>query len=177
MSALVSLRSYAVWVLLLLSACSAKPNVAEQMRRSRAFEVLMTKGVLELRSGAPHYAESAEGYFAMADELVPGTARAADAFGCLAFRSGRIVDARRLFREALRRDPAYARAKSHLALVEALEKNYMRASELYRQATEQDPLDGRIRRHYAEFLLNIGQDIEGARERAKAEALSDLPKR
>ena len=177
MSADAILRACAVGVVLLLGACSAKPNLAEQMRRSRAYEALMTKGVLELRKAGLSHEESAEGYFAMADELIPGTARAADAFGCLAFRSGRISEAKRLFAEALRRDPGFARAKAHLALVETLDKNYKQANDLYRRATNEDPLDGRIRQHYAEFLSKIGQKDDGARERAKAKAVLELPKR
>ncbi len=155
----------------MLSSCAPKIGLDERVARQRSYEDLLSKAVLALRVSDKQSLYRADAMLRLAEELVPRTARVADALGCLAIRNSENEKAKSFFQEALRRDPYYARAHAHLGFLAEVEGRKDEASSYYETAIRLAPLDPRVRWNYASYLYGRNSKEEGTRELEKALSL------
>lgn len=141
----------------LLTACSVRPSLEDQIKRQKKLELLLTEGVKYLRAENIEKAESA---FLLAYELAPNDARVSDSLGCIAWRRNDFDRAEANFNRAVLLNPAYSPAIAHLAQLAERRGKLVEAKKLYDRAVKLDPLNYRARNNRAALIIDSLQSSE-----------------
>lgn len=121
-------------------------QISALLRRSRA----------ALNDGRREQTDRAEALLDLAASLKSHDARVVDGLGCVAWRRGLIMEARRRFQEAIDLDPAFDAAYMHLALAEQVLGNLNQTRELLAAGARLNPLNYQLLNNYAAFLIDTG---------------------
>ena len=144
------------------AGCSGQAVARYDSNLSDVLKSMNVALVSERSSTLPRLLEQAQ----FLRRVAPNDPRVLDMLGCVYFRMGDLHSSRRHFEDALRLDPAYARATTNLGILEFASGDLVAASQLFASAIEANPAEYQAYRYAAEVATRLGENDLAQKNRA-----------